>query len=249
MVSKKRMLLYFLLALASIAIISLWTDWNMSHRVDFNTRVSQADDFYNNADYHAASTIYKDLVAQHPKKRQLTVGEGSLIFFFFLTSIVFFVLYLDSRRKLRSILSNSIESDKVPELLHVDYHFDKVVPKSEADQKMLMQLRTLFDEKEVFLDKDMSVDVLASMLGTTKSNISHLINDSFHCNFPTFLNNYRVNKAISLFNKYIDVYTIEALAEECGFNNRQVFHSAFKKRVGMPPSKFRDLIKHKQVNT
>ena len=118
MVSKKRLVLYFLLALASIAIISLWTDWNMSHKIDFNNRVNQADDFYNNSDYQASSTIYKDLVAQHPKKRQLTVGEGSFIFFFALTSIVFFVLYLDSRRKLRSILSNSIESDKVPELLH-----------------------------------------------------------------------------------------------------------------------------------
>ena len=172
--------------------------------------------------------------------------DNALAVIFAAIAAVFALLYLDTRRSLRNLLSKSAEMQAIPEVLNYDYDFDSAKVRDEADAKLLGELRTLFEEKEVYLDKNLSIESLAKMSGTTKARMSHFINDVFGCNFPTFLNNYRVTKAVSLFSDPANaIYTVEAIGESCGFNNRQAFHSSFKKRIGMPPSKFRVLLKKK----
>ena len=160
----------------------------------------------------------------------------------------FAFLYFDTRRSLKGILSKSAEAQAIPEVLNYDYDFDRAKVRDEADAKLLAELRMLFEEKEIYLDRKLSIQSLAKMAGTTKARMSHFINEVFGCNFPTFLNNYRVTKAVALFSDPANaIYTVEAIGENCGFNNRQAFHSSFKKRIGMPPSKFRELIKKTDV--
>lgn len=167
-----------------------------------------------------------------------------LTILFAIVAAVFAWLYLDMRHKFRDILSRSAGQQDIPEVLNYDNDFDGVRVSEEADIKLLSTLRELFEKDEVYLDKNLSIDSLAKRAGASKARLSHFINEVFGCNFPTFLNNYRVTKAVEMFHDHAnDVYTVEAIGESCGFNNRQAFHSSFKKRVGMPPSKFRKLIK------
>ncbi|MBR3030816.1 MAG: helix-turn-helix transcriptional regulator [Bacteroidales bacterium] len=171
---------------------------------------------------------------------------NALAVIFAAVAAVFALLYFDTRRKLRNLLSKSAEAQAIPEVLNYDYDFDSAKVCDEVDARLLEELRVLFEEKEIYLDKNLSIESLAKMAGTTKARMSHFINDVFGCNFPTFLNNYRVTKAVSLFSDPANaIYTVEAIGENCGFNNRQAFHSSFKKRIGMPPSKFRVLLKKK----
>ena len=171
---------------------------------------------------------------------------NALVVIFAAVAAVFALLYFDTRRKLRNLLSKSAEAQAIPEVLNYDYDFDSAKVCDEVDARLLEELRVLFEEKEIYLDKNLSIESLAKMAGTTKARMSHFINDVFGCNFPTFLNNYRVTKAVSLFSDPANaIYTVEAIGENCGFNNRQAFHSSFKKRIGMPPSKFRVLLKKK----
>jgi AraC-like DNA-binding protein len=170
--------------------------------------------------------------------------DNALVVVLAALAAIFACLYFDTRRSLKNILSRSAEAQAIPEVLNYDYDFDRAKVQDEADVKLLGDLRALFEDKEIYLDKDLSIKSLAKMAGTTKARMSHFINEVFGCNFPTFLNNYRVTKAVSLFSDPANaIYTVEAIGEKCGFNNRQAFHSSFKKRIGMPPSKFRELIK------
>lgn len=172
--------------------------------------------------------------------------DNALVVIFAAVAAVFALLYFDTRRSLRNLLSKSAQVEAIPEVLNYDYDFDSAKVRDEADARLLEELRVLFEEKEIYLDKNLSLQSLAKMAGTTKARMSHFINDVFGCNFPTFLNNYRVTKAVSLFSDPANaIYTVEAIGESCGFNNRQAFHSSFKKRIGMPPSKFRVLLKKK----
>ena len=186
---------------------------------------------------NAAIGVWPDWIVAH-----------ALVVFLAVVAAVFAFLYFDARRTLRTILSKSAEVQAIPEVLNYDYDFDKAKVLSESDVKLLSDLRELFEGREVYLDKNLSIDSLAKMAGTNKGRLSHFINEVFGCNFPTLINNYRVTKAVSLFNDPASaVYTVEAIGENCGFNNRQAFHSAFKKRIGMPPSKFRQLIKKTEL--
>jgi len=244
MSKKWKTILYAALLIAAFAIISIWVDWNTTQRAEFNSLVRQADGFYEKGDFEAAGAIYKELLSMHPKKRQLSVGEGALIIFLAGAAAFLAYLYADKSRSLRNILSKSAEVQAIPEVLNFDYDFDRAKVRDDADLKLLGNLRELFEAREIYLDKNLSIDSLARMAGVTKARLSHFINEVFGCNFPTFMNNYRVTKAVALFSDPVnDIYTVEAIGENCGFNNRQAFHSVFKKRIGMPPSKFRELIK------
>lgn len=176
------------------------------------------------------------------------VAANALAIFLAGVAAVFAFLYFDERRSLRNLLSKSAETRMIPELLHYDYDFDKAKVRDESDVQLLSDLRELFEQKEVYLDKNLTIDSLAKMASTNKARMSRFINEVFGCNFPTFLNNYRVTKAVSLLSDPANsVYTVEGIGENCGFSNRQAFHSSFKKRIGMPPSKFRELIKKNAV--
>ncbi|MBO4764226.1 MAG: helix-turn-helix transcriptional regulator [Bacteroidales bacterium] len=172
------------------------------------------------------------------------VISNALVLILAVAATVFAILYFDARRSLRNLLSKSAGSQAIPEILQYGYDFDKAVARDDADAKLLADLRELFEQKEVYLDKNLTIDSLAKMASTNKARMSRFINEVFSCNFPTLLNNYRVTKAVELLSDPAsDIYTVEAIGENCGFNNRQAFHSSFKKRIGMPPSKFRKLIK------
>lgn len=172
------------------------------------------------------------------------VLTNALVIFFAGVAGVFAFLYFDERRSLRNLLSKSAQTQTIPELLHYGYDFDRAMVRADADVKLLATLRELFETREVYLDKSLTIDSLAKMASTNKARMSRFINEVFGCNFPTFLNNYRVTKAVELLSDPAsDIFTVEAIGENCGFNNRQAFHSSFKKRIGMPPSKFRKLIK------
>lgn len=244
MSKKVKTFLYVLLVLAALAVISIWADWNITHRAEFNAMSRQADSFYEKGDYQAASALYKELLSQRPRKRQVSVGEGAIIFFLLGATIILAYLYVDKNRNLLTLVSKSARSQNIPEVLGYDIDFDKITVKDDNDAKLLAELRDLLENKEVFLDKTLTIESLAKMAGTNKARMSQFINKVFGCNFPTLLSNYRVTKAVAMFSDPANsIYTVEAIGENCGFNNRQAFHSSFKKKIGMPPSKFRELIK------
>ncbi|MBO7372020.1 MAG: helix-turn-helix transcriptional regulator [Bacteroidales bacterium] len=244
MSKKVKTFLYVLLVLAALAVISIWADWNITHRAEFNAMSRQADSFYEKGDYQAASALYKELLSQRPRKRQVSVGEGAIIFFLLGATIILAYLYVDKNRNLLTLVSKSARSQNIPEVLGYDIDFDKISVSDDNDAKLLADLRDLLENKEVFLDKSLTIESLAKMAGTNKARMSQFINKVFGCNFPTLLSNYRVTKAVAMFSDPANsIYTVEAIGENCGFNNRQAFHSSFKKKIGMPPSKFRELIK------
>jgi len=44
-----------------------------------------------------------------------------------------------------------------------------------------------------------------------------------------------------LTNNKTSNYKMEVISDMCGFNNRQVFHAAFKKETGLTPNDFRKM--------
>ena len=69
--------------------------------------------------------------------------------------------------------------------------------------------------------------------------LSAVINQVFKTNYNDFINGYRIEHAKTLIqNGEAKMLTLEALSEQCGFNNRNSFTIAFKKHAGQTPSDF-----------
>lgn len=98
-------------------------------------------------------------------------------------------------------------------------------------------LHDLFHNQKLYLRNDISLDMVAEKLDTSRHNASQLINEHFEMNFHEFVNTYRTKEAKELLRKQNELNIID-IAYEVGFNNKVSFNKAFKKDTGLTPSQY-----------
>ena len=83
------------------------------------------------------------------------------------------------------------------------------------------------------------MDDLALKLNVSKNELSIFLKDEIEENFTELLNKNRVEYFKELLNaKKYESFTIEALSEMAGFNNRRTMYNSFNKYVGLTPTEF-----------
>ncbi len=102
-------------------------------------------------------------------------------------------------------------------------------------QKLLYELEV----EKVYLDTDLTIELLAKKLGTNRSYLSVIIMNHYHKNFRQLINEYRIKQALELIaGDAVKNLTIEGLGHEVGFKHSSSFRMAFHKHTGRPPSFF-----------
>jgi AraC-like DNA-binding protein len=76
------------------------------------------------------------------------------------------------------------------------------------------------------------------LTGVSPHQLSEFINDHYHKNFASFINEYRVKKAKELLLSPNNC-TMIAAGYDSGFNSKSAFNSAFRKSENMSPGEFR----------
>ena len=112
-----------------------------------------------------------------------------------------------------------------------NYNLDNT--KENLAEKLLISM----EKQQVFLNKDITLSLLAKKLNTNTSYLSKIINEIFDNNFNNFINDYRIKYACQLIsNKEYERFTINSISKKSGFNNNTTFIAAFKKNTGVTPS-------------
>jgi AraC-like DNA-binding protein len=115
----------------------------------------------------------------------------------------------------------------------------------EETEKSILQKLKRFETSKKYINKDMSLAVLAGQFETNTKYLSEVINKHYNDNFNTFINKLRIKYIIGKLkndSNYIN-YKISFLAEESGFSSHSSFATVFKSIIGMSPGTFIDLIK------
>lgn len=99
-------------------------------------------------------------------------------------------------------------------------------------------INTYFQKSAIYLDSNLSLEVLAKELHIPKHYLSQLFNIYFEKSFHNFVAEYRINYAIELLNSNNGRLKIESLAYSCGFNSKTSFNRYFKERTGLTPSEY-----------
>ncbi len=125
-----------------------------------------------------------------------------------------------------------------PESVRRKYERSTLTP--EQAQQYLQKLQGFIQIEKPYLKTDLSMRELAQMSGIPSYHLSRIINEQLNRNFFDFINQYRVEEAVSLLqdSKYAH-YSILAIAEMAGFKSKSVFNAAFKKFKSTTPSQFR----------
>jgi YesN/AraC family two-component response regulator len=94
-------------------------------------------------------------------------------------------------------------------------------------------------ERKPFLQRKYSLRDLSVDVNISANYLSAFINRYHQMNFNDFINGYRVAQAkeMIMFGE-CKHKTLEAIASEAGFNNRNTFTAAFKKEAGQSPSEY-----------
>lgn len=135
---------------------------------------------------------------------------------------LFFIVYYGSR--------NSEFDEETDTDLKLDNSKKDVIQK-ELEKAMLVD--------KIYTDQTLSIQSLSLELNTNTKYLSYVINNVFGKNFPTFINEYRVEDAKKLFLENAHTtYTIESISKMTGFKSKSAFYYAFKKYTGMTPTQF-----------
>jgi AraC-like DNA-binding protein len=135
--------------------------------------------------------------------------------------------------------SSQVLSEIVVGSIHLD---------TETMLRMDEKLRTFLLAGQPFLKRGYNLKQLSADTSIPLHHLSAFINQAYQVHFNDFINEYRVRFCqVKIRNDEWQAKTLEAIAEESGFNNRNTFTAAFRKVTGQNPSEFLKQIKLKQI--
>ncbi|KAB8151578.1 helix-turn-helix domain-containing protein [Kordia sp. TARA_039_SRF] len=205
-------------------------------------------------------SLKKELNQAEKDTKQTKVTLWVSIFLGFLTFIGLLYFYKNrekqNQQKFKSLLQSlEIEKEKVllakeeavkkakeekiviDELVQDETTSKEVEIIDETKAKLLKKLQN-FEDKELYLSKNSSLNDVAKKLKTNTSYLSKLVNAHKGKSFTAYITDLRVNYAIRRLkeDKKFRSYTIDSIARDIGFNRSESFSRAFKNKTGLYPS-------------
>lgn len=145
-----------------------------------------------------------------------------------MTVFIYFIGYHGFKNPL--VLSEKTSEEKYQKSSMTDQSLKHVIEKLDG----------LIRIEKLYTNGDLKLTDVSDKLGLSSHAISQAINVAKGKRFTDYLNELRVEEAISLMRKleYQDEKLL-AIAIDSGFNNKTSFLNAFKKHVGKSPSEYR----------
>ncbi|MDR2679418.1 MAG: helix-turn-helix domain-containing protein [Tannerella sp.] len=103
--------------------------------------------------------------------------------------------------------------------------------------------RYLLDDKN-FMKPDIDLDGLALELATNRSSLFEAVKTITGKTPMEYIHTLQLNEARQMLNIHPDL-TVEAIAADCGFNNRQTFYRLFKEQYDISPAEYRKMVKNR----
>ncbi len=161
--------------------------------------------------------------------------------FFYHTPIVFMalmVLYVGYSANVQPLVFSGIYAlDN-----RLFYKYEKSGLTKSLSKELMEQIIWLFDTEKIYKESDISLELLAAKLNTTRHNASQVINEHFKVSFYELVNKYRIQEAKEILNqdsqKNLNIIDV---AYEVGYNNKVTFNKAFKKDTNLTPSEYQKL--------
>lgn len=110
---------------------------------------------------------------------------------------------------------------------------------SESIENLKSRLNTLMDKDKPYLQKGYHMREMAEDLQVPVYQLSAFVNRELGLRFTDYMNKFRISYCVELMKKCLRPRpNLQALADKCGFNNRNSFTAAFKKFTGLKPSDY-----------
>ena len=109
-----------------------------------------------------------------------------------------------------------------------------VTSDSWGENSLMSRFQQLMKEEQLYLKPGLSLGDVAERLGSNKTYISKMVNNTYNMGFPELLNVLRVDYAQHYIVLHKDAKQ-DQIAEACGFFSASSFNNTFKRVTGMTP--------------
>jgi len=161
----------------------------------------------------------------------LTIDFITVYWIFFYGLIQRNVLSILSENGYYSLQKESVESAAPSEVTK---------PKNKNLETLSQKIDAYMKTSESFTQSELTIVDVAKDLQIHTKQISTAINTVHHQNFNSYINKFRIEKAIDLLREPSTSLSIEGIGYEVGFHSKSAFYAAFKKVTGTTPTKFKE---------
>lgn len=129
----------------------------------------------------------------------------------------------------------------IKEAIEDGYEPVKYAKSSLSDEQVQQYLELIEDfmvKQNGFKRKDLSVRLLSKELGIPRHAFAQLFNVHLNRGFYQYVAEFRIGYAVEQLQIQPLKFTVESLAEDCGFNSKTSFNKYFKKQKGITPKEF-----------
>lgn len=189
-------------------------------------------------------TAQKDRQIQYQKSKLKNKRKQILLILFIALSlliglIIVLLLLKKVRVKNKKLLERNIELTKKWNQIQESYFCKET---STKESLLFKSIYNLVVGEQEFTNPKLSINYLAKTLHTNNKYVSKAIGSTTGMNFNSFINTFRIEKAKELLrSKEAYKYSLETIAERCGFNNATTFYQTFKSNTGLTPSTYRNI--------
>ena len=165
-------------------------------------------------------------------------GDLNLVANLFSLVIVYFVA-INALRQKEIFVLNEDQRNQIIESTQSPTTEKRKLLSIEELEKLKSELTRVMEIEQPYLNPELSLLQLSSIVNITPHQLSYLINEGFNENFFMYVNKYRVKKVKEYLNdKGKQNLAILGIAFESGFNSKTSFYTTFKKITSMTPSEF-----------
>ncbi|MCL9807684.1 helix-turn-helix domain-containing protein [Flavobacterium amniphilum] len=216
------------------------------------------DKITKNYDIHNVVSSKQTLISSL-KKEKISLKSIIVLLFFGIISLLV-LLYLNHKKREKEIEKQKqlFETFKKERELQISLNHELTKPISKKasidniDETVVSHILDSLQkfEKELrFIEKEYTIEILASEFKTNSNYLSKVINVIKECTFTQYINNLRIEYILEKLetDKKTLNYTIQALSEICGYNSVQTFTRAFTAYTNMKPSNFIKELKYNNL--
>lgn len=156
------------------------------------------------------------------------------------------IAYSLKRNKTKNEEADTLEEDSEDDSL--SGNVKKLVSSEEQRNRMVKDILNIMENTDDFCNPDFSLEKLAASIGANPRYVSEVLNDECKKNFRTFLNEYRIKKAMLRLSDTENYghLTIKAISESVGYKSQGTFITVFTKFTGLKPSLYQKLALEKE---
>lgn len=140
----------------------------------------------------------------------------------------------------QSFLSAEVAIEEELQRIDMSYQPKSSFFTAEMRVEMSSRIESHFKNNKPFLAGGYKIKDLSLQLNIPIYLISTFINQEYGKNFNEFINDYRLDYVVDILKESPDIqkFTLEAIAQSAGFNSRNTFIGAVKKKFGMTPKSY-----------